>query len=168
MPVTTGVLIGDSVGLGKTWIGKKLLEDYAYHLRQKALVICPASLRQMWTGELQDATISAAVLSQEELGQADFEPGSVGDADIILIDESHNFRNRTTQRYENLERIISANGHRGRDGSRKKLILLTATPINNNIFDLYNQLTLVTGGDRSYFLRRRHRRPVPLFPERPP
>ena len=36
-----GVLIGDSVGLGKTWIGKKLLEDYAYHLRQKALVICP-------------------------------------------------------------------------------------------------------------------------------
>ena len=44
-----GVLVGDSVGLGKTWIGKKLLEDYAYHLRQKALIICPASLRQMWT-----------------------------------------------------------------------------------------------------------------------
>ena len=146
-----GVLIGDSVGLGKTWIGKKLLEDYAYHLRQKALVICPASLRQMWAGELLDATISATVLSQEELGQADFELGSVGDADVILIDESHNFRNRTTQRYENLERIISANGHRGRDSSRKKLILLTATPINNNIFDLYNQLTLITGGDRSYF-----------------
>ncbi len=44
-----GVMIGDSVGLGKTWIGKKLLEDFAYHLRQKALVICPASLREMWT-----------------------------------------------------------------------------------------------------------------------
>ena len=44
-----GVLIGDSVGLGKTWIGKKLLEDHAYHMRQKALVVCPASLRQMWT-----------------------------------------------------------------------------------------------------------------------
>ena len=146
-----GVLIGDSVGLGKTWIGKKLLEDYAYHLRQKALVICPASLRQMWTGELRDATISATILSQEELGQAEFEPGSVGDADVILIDESHNFRNRTTQRYENLERIISAHGHRGRDGSRKRVILLTATPINNTIFDLYNQLTLITGGDRSYF-----------------
>ena len=53
-----GVLIGDSVGLGKTWIGKKLLEDYAYHLRQKALVICPASLRQMWTDELREATIA--------------------------------------------------------------------------------------------------------------
>ena len=146
-----GVLIGDSVGLGKTWIGKKLLEDHAYHLRQKALVICPASLRQMWTGELRDATIAGTILSQEELGQAGFNPGPAGDADVILIDESHNFRNRTTQRYENLERIISANGRQGRDGSRKKLIMLTATPINNNIFDLYNQITLITGGDRSYF-----------------
>ena len=146
-----GVLIGDSVGLGKTWIGKKLLEDYAYHLRQKALVICPASLRQMWTDELREATIAGAIVSQEELGQVGFDLTSVGDADVILIDESHNFRNRTTQRYESLERIISANGHRGREGSRKKLILLTATPINNNIFDLYNQLTLITGGDRSYF-----------------
>ena len=146
-----GVLIGDSVGLGKTWIGKKLLEDYAYHLRQKALVICPASLRQMWTSELQDVTIAANIISQERMGQADFEPGSVGDADVILIDESHNFRTRTTQRYENVERIISANGGRGRDGARKKLIMLTATPINNNIFDLYNQIALITRGDRSYF-----------------
>lgn len=146
-----GVLIGDSVGLGKTWIGKKLLEDYAYHLRQKALVVCPASLRRMWTDELRDATIAGTVVSQEELGRAEFDITPVRDADVILIDESHNFRNRTTQRYENLERIIGANGRRGQDGSRKKLILLTATPVNNNIFDLYNQLTLITGGDRSYF-----------------
>ena len=146
-----GVLIGDSVGLGKTWIGKKLLEDYAYHLRLKAFVVCPASLRQMWTAELQDATIPGAVVSQEELGQADYDSHAVGDADVILIDESHNFRNRSTQRYENLERVISANAGRGRDGSRKRLILLTATPINNNIFDLYNQITLITRGDRGYF-----------------
>ena len=146
-----GVLIGDSVGLGKTWIGKKLLEDYAYHLRQKTLVICPASLRQMWTDELQDATISAAIISQEELGQADFDTHRNADAQVVLIDESHNFRNRSTQRYENLERILSTNGSNGRVGARKKLIMLTATPINNNIFDLYNQITLFTGGDRSYF-----------------
>ena len=146
-----GVLIGDSVGLGKTWIGKKLLEDYAYHLRQKALVVCPASLRKMWTDELASATISATILSQEELGQADFDSASYGDADIILVDESHNFRNRSTQRYENMESVISAHGGRGRQGSRKKIILVTATPINNNIFDLYNQITLFTGGDRSYF-----------------
>ena len=52
-----GVLIADSVGLGKTWIGKKLLEDFAYHRRQKAVVVCPASLREMWqrgTGHRHD------------------------------------------------------------------------------------------------------------------
>ena len=146
-----GVLIGDSVGLGKTWIGKKLLEDYAYHLRQKALVICPASLRQMWINELQDATISAAIISQEALGQADFDTQHNADADVVLIDESHNFRNSNTQRYENLERILSGNGRRSKDLGRKKLIMLTATPINNNIFDLYNQINLFTGGDLSYF-----------------
>ena len=146
-----GVLIGDSVGLGKTWIGKKLLEDYAYHMRQKALVVCPASLRQMWINELQNATIAGVVVSQEELGQSGFDPDKEGDADVILIDESHNFRTRTTNRYETLERIIGANGGKGRAGNQKKLILLTATPINNTIFDLYNQITLITRGDRSYF-----------------
>ena len=95
--------------------------------------------------------IAGAIVSQEELGQVGFDWGPFYDADVILIDESHNFRNRTTQRYENIERIISANGRRGKDGGRKKLILLTATPVNNNIFDLYNQLVLITGGDRSYF-----------------
>jgi SNF2 family DNA or RNA helicase len=54
-----GVIVADSVGLGKTWIGKKLLEDAAYHLRQKALVICPAALRPMWENELRSAAVSA-------------------------------------------------------------------------------------------------------------
>ncbi|MEK7993953.1 MAG: helicase-related protein [Planctomycetota bacterium] len=146
-----GILIGDSVGLGKTWIGKKLLEDYAYHQRQKALVVSPASLREMWTRELREATIPATVVSQEELGQGDFAPAAYGDADVLLIDESHNFRNRANQRYDNIERVISMNGSRGRAGVRKKVILLTATPINNDIFDLYNQISLITRGDRTYF-----------------
>src|SRR3989338_8360765 len=54
-----GVMVADSVGLGKTWIGKKLLEDFAYHMRQKALVVCPASLRDMWQRELSEANIAA-------------------------------------------------------------------------------------------------------------
>ena len=112
-------MIGDSVGLGKTWIGKKLLEDSAYHLRQKALVICPASLREMWTNELQEASISTIILSQEELGQADFDVSSDGDVDVVIIDESHNFRNHSAQRYENLERLIAQNGGKGREGARK-------------------------------------------------
>ena len=146
-----GVMIADSVGLGKTWIGKKLLEDTAYHRRQKALVVCPASLREMWRRELQEATIPAEIVSQEMLGRDTFEDRAYRDVDVILIDESHNFRNHTTNRYDNLERLIGANGGRGRDGERKKLILLTATPISNTIFDLYNQLMLFTQGDRAYF-----------------
>ena len=146
-----GVLVADSVGLGKTWIGKKLLEDTAYHRRQKALVICPASLREMWRAELREAAIPAQIVSQEMMGREEFEIRPYRDADVILIDESHNFRNHRTNRYENLERLIGANGGRGRDGARKKIILLTATPINNTIFDLYNQIMLFAQGDRTYF-----------------
>ena len=138
-----GVIVADSVGLGKTWIGKKLLEDYAYHLRQKALVICPASLRPMWENELRGAAISAYVITQERLAVDDFDAREVADVDVILVDEGHNFRNKRAKRYLQLENILAANSRRGRDGGRKKLILLTATPINNNIFDLYNQINRV-------------------------
>src|SRR6266536_523283 len=147
-----GVMIADSVGLGKTWIGKKLLEDYAYHQRYKAIVICPAALQKMWRDELLSAGIAAHIITQEALGRDEFDSSDIQDADIVLVDESHNFRNRNAQRYENLERILAANNRRGKvSGERKKLILLTATPINNNVFDLYNQVNLFTGGDRSYF-----------------
>lgn len=148
-----GVMVGDSVGMGKTRIGTRLLEDYAYHQRMQALVVCPASLRDMWQRVLKDATIAAQIVSQEELGQNEgkIDLADAGNADVILVDESHNFRNRATQRYANLERIISANRGCGRSGGRKKVILLTATPINNDVFDLYNQLVLITRNDRAYF-----------------
>jgi len=146
-----GVLIGDSTGLGKTWIGKRLLEDYAYHMRQKALVVCPASLRDMWTNELKKATISATVLSQEELGREEFDVMPHLDSDIVLVDESHNFRNPGSQRYLNLDRILTANAGRGKAGQRKRIILMSATPVNNDLFDLYNQLNLIAMNDRTHF-----------------
>ncbi|MBI3304429.1 MAG: helicase [Deltaproteobacteria bacterium] len=105
----------------------------------------------MWERELANVTISAAVLSQEELGREEFDPSPWADVDVVLIDESHNFRNRNAQRYANMETLLGANGGRGGDGGRKKVILLTATPINNNLFDLYSQCCLITRGDRSYF-----------------
>lgn len=146
-----GVMIADSVGLGKTWIGKKLLEDFAYHMRQKALVVCPAALREMWQTELRGASIAAAVLSQEELGREEFHWRPWADADLILVDESHNFRNPNAQRFEALSSIVSANGGRGVAGVRKKVVLLTATPVSNTVFDLYNQLSLITQNDRTFF-----------------
>lgn len=146
-----GVLIADSVGLGKTWIGKKLLEDFAYHRRQKAVVVCPASLREMWRRELASATIAAAVVGMEELGREGFDPRAIGDADVILVDESHNFRNNKSNRYLTLDEAIQRGGGRGRDGQRKKLILLSATPINNDLFDLASQVGLFTQGEADYF-----------------
>jgi superfamily II DNA/RNA helicase len=147
-----GVMIADSVGLGKTWIGKKLLEDYAYHRRYKAVVICPAALQKMWSEELLRASIPVRIVTQEILGREEFDVSEIHDVDVVMVDESHNFRNRNAQRYENLERLLIANNRRGvSSGERKKLILLTATPINNNVFDLYNQINLFTGGDRAYF-----------------
>ena len=146
-----GVIVADSVGLGKTWIGKKLLEDYAYHLRQKALVICPAALKPMWERELRSATIAATIVTQERLGGGELDWHAVSDVDVILVDEAHNFRNKRAKRYLQLEEVLASNGRRGRSGNRKKVILLTATPINNNIFDLYNQINLFTGNDRTYF-----------------
>ena len=119
-------------GPGQDLIGKKLLEDYAYHQREKALVICPASLRQMWQAELQEATIPAQVLSQERLGQEQFALRGLEDADVILIDEAHNFRNRHTNRYLNLETLLAANGRRGRSGGPKGHPA-TATPIITTI-----------------------------------
>jgi len=147
-----GVMVADSVGLGKTWIGKKLLEDFAYHQRMKAIVVCPASLRANWEKELGSATIAAKVLSHEELGRPSFDPRDWADVDVVLIDESHNFRNPNAQRYASLERLLAGNGRRGRSGERKRVILLTATPINNDLLDLYHQLALITLGDKSHFL----------------
>ena len=146
-----GVLIADSVGLGKTWIGKKLLEDFAYHRRQKAVVVCPASLRAMWRTELASATIAAEVVGMEELGREGFDLRRIGDADCILVDESHNFRNDKANRYLALDEAIQLNGGRGRDGERKKVILLSATPINNDLYDLAHQVGLFTQGEADYF-----------------
>jgi hypothetical protein len=146
-----GVLIADSVGLGKTWIGKKLLEDFAYHRRQKAVIVCPASLREMWTKELASATIAGQIVGTEELGRDTFDPSPYADADVILIDESHNFRNDKANRYLALDTMIQLGGGRGRDGQHKKVILLSATPINNDLYDLANQVRLFTQSRPDYF-----------------
>ncbi len=145
-----GVMVADSVGLGKTWIGKKLLEDYAYHLRYKALVICPAALQKMWNEELLSAGIAARIVTQEILGREEYDVHDVMDADVVLVDESHNFRNRNAQRYDNLERILAGNRRRGGiSNERKKLILQRLRPI---------QPGQPLHGGRSELLRRRWHR----------
>jgi superfamily II DNA or RNA helicase len=105
----------------------------------------------LWTRELAGATIAAQVIGMEELGRQNFEAHAYADADVILIDESHNFRNDKANRYLALDMLIQLNGGRGRDGEPKKVILLSATPINNDLYDLANQIRLFTQGRPDYF-----------------
>jgi hypothetical protein len=105
----------------------------------------------MWERELASATIAAQIVGMEELGRQSFEAHKYGDADVLLIDESHNFRNDKANRYLALDTLIQWGGGRGRDGEPKKVILLSATPINNDLYDLANQIKLFTQGRPDYF-----------------
>ncbi len=146
-----GVIVSDAVGLGKTYIGMGLLEHYVLGQRRKGhipkgLVICPAQLRDLvWLPKLDEYGIKADVISQESLSRETFDWRTYNDYDVILVDESHNFRNPGTGRYGALMRLLAT----GKAG--KRVILMTATPINNAIWDLYHQLTLITGGRDAFF-----------------
>ena len=141
------MILADSVGLGKTYLALKLLDDYAYKLRQKALLICPAQLKEvLWEPELRRASIRADIESTEFVSRDSFS-GRIedyADYDLLVIDESHNFRNAKTSRWENIFKLLTT-------GKPKKLILLTATPVNNSIFDLYNQLRLIVRDNDIFF-----------------
>ncbi|HEX9035363.1 MAG TPA: helicase-related protein [Ktedonobacterales bacterium] len=145
-----GVLIADAVGLGKTYIGLSLLEHELVHKRKRGhvprgLIICPAQLKELvWVPRLAEIGIHAKILSQEEIGRAPFDWKRYRDMDVILVDESHNFRNPATNRYSALMKIISG-------GRRKRVNLMTATPVNNSLYDLYTQLSLLTRGDDRYY-----------------
>lgn len=143
-----GVLIADSVGLGKTFLALRLLEDYAYKERQTALVVCPASIADtVWRPLLQRFAIPHEIVSMEKVSQMDFPVEDYAKRfQIVVVDESHNFRNPDTNRWENLFYLIT------RGEKDKKVILLTATPVNNTVFDLYHQLRFITRDEPRFFL----------------
>ena len=127
-----GVLIADSVGLGKTFIALALIER-AIARGQKALIVVPAALRRMWRTELLKLDRSAqlfCLISHTQLARSC--PVLPGTGKLVVVDEAHAFRNPTTLRYRSLRRAC-------RDS---QVVLLTATPVNNSLADLYFQLRL--------------------------
>ena len=121
-----GVFLADVVGLGKTFITAQLLQQ----LKGRILIICPPVLKTYWEESLHDFRVPARV---ESLGKLDRVIGYGLDRfDYIVVDEAHRFRNETTQAYADLLDIC-----RG-----KKVILVTATPLNNGIDDIFAQLKL--------------------------
>ena len=169
-----GVLLCDSVGLGKTYEGLGILREFANRRNDdpqrpssstRALIVCPAQLQDNWNADrLVEWGITATTVTMESLPSlADIEEESSevqqlqlydllkryqDNYDIILVDESHNFRNPRTKRYKALMEII-------RGGKPdKRIILMTATPINNSVWDLYYQLMLITRGDDTWYAGR--------------
>jgi len=144
-------IVADAVGLGKTYIGLRLLDHYLLKDRRpgyvpRAVVVCPAQLRELvWLKKLDEYGIKADVVSQEEISRQNFDVKRFSKYDLVLVDESHNFRNSATNRYRNLQKLI------GSGKRNKRMVLLTATPINNNLYDLYHQILLLTRNNETYY-----------------
>ena len=144
-----GVLIADEVGLGKTFLAGELIREATMDRRQRVLVITPATLRDgPWRAFKDQHMLPMELISYEEL-MADqrLNPdhatqfklrAGVNEYAMVVIDEAHNLRNPATQRAEALRRLLAGS-------PPKQLVLLTATPVNNSLWDLYHQL--------GYFLR---------------
>lgn len=144
-----GVLVADEVGLGKTFLAGEVIYRTANVNRQRVLIVAPAALKSsMWEPFLQAHDFSrwVKVYSYEEVrnrldsgkGPIDAFLQEIEDYSLIVIDEAHNLRNSSAQRSGAVDRVITA-------GRPKRVVLLTATPVNNSLNDLE---TLV-----KYFIR---------------
>jgi hypothetical protein len=135
-----GVMIADGVGLGKTYTAGEIIRDYRER-RQRVLLVCPASLRDTtWKRFLNDHQLLVECLSYEELandqqlgGEQCHLKNALDDYALVVVDEAHNYRNPDTPtRAAVLRRLLA--------GKRRDLVLLTATPVNNSLWDLYHLL----------------------------
>lgn len=157
-----GAILADSVGLGKTFSALAVIKYFELQ-RKRVLVLAPKRLRDNWTlyatpdvrNILADDYFNYTVLNHTDLSRYKGMSGEVkldtflwSDFDLIVIDESHNFRNNDTSvnrdtksRYQRLmEDIIKA-------GRKTRVLMLSATPINNRMADLKNQIGFMTEGD---------------------
>lgn len=160
-----GCIIADSVGLGKTFEALAIIK---YHeLRNdRVLVLAPKRLRDNWTlykandkrNILAADRFNYDVLNHTDLsrdggvsGDIDLSHVNWGNYDLVVIDESHNFRNKATHkgkesRYDRLMRRII------REGVKTRVLMLSATPVNNRLADLRNQIAFATEGDDAALL----------------
>lgn len=144
-----GVLIADEVGLGKTFLAGELIREAVQDRRQRVLVITPATLRDgPWRAFIHEHMLAVELVSYEELmadGRLNPEHkdaiklrADINEYAMVVIDEAHNLRNPGTQRAHALRQLLAGS-------PPKELVMLTATPVNNSLWDLYHLL--------GYFLR---------------
>lgn len=161
-----GCILADSVGLGKTFTALSVIKYYESR-NKNVLVLCPKKLENNWNtyrnnyrdNPLAKDRLRYDVLFHTDLsrdrGQSngiDLEHINWGNYDLVVIDESHNFRNggnATTDRDGNIRenRYARLMNRVMRAGVKTKVLMLSATPVNNRFADLQNQLALAYEGD---------------------
>jgi superfamily II DNA or RNA helicase len=137
-----GVLISDVVGLGKTLMATAVARIFEDDHDLETLVICPKNLILMWEDYRGQYRLRARVLS---ISRAIAELPKLRRYRLVLIDESHNLRNREGKRYRAIQEYIREN--------ESKVILLSATPYNKTYIDLSNQLRLFVPEDADVGIR---------------
>lgn len=159
-----GCIIADSVGLGKTYEALAVMKYFELK-NERVLVLCPKKLRDNWTvyrsnsllNPFVDDRFRYDVVSHTDLSREMGYSGDInlatlnwGNYDLIVIDESHNFRNNTPGKKDEEGNIIRKSRYQRlmddiiKTGVRTKVLLLSATPVNNNLKDLRNQLYFLT------------------------
>jgi superfamily II DNA or RNA helicase len=133
-----GVIIGDVVGLGKTLMATTLARIMQDDYNLETLIICPRNLVNMWEMYLQEYGIVGRVCS---LSNVLNELTNLRRYRLVIIDESHNLRNREGKRYKVIKEYIEKN--------ESKCVLLTATPYNKTFLDISAQLRLFLSDDAS-------------------
>lgn len=137
-----GVLIGDVVGLGKTLMATALARIFEDDYDLETLIICPKNLVKMWEGYRDQFRLRARVLSSSLVLR---ELANLKRYRIVVIDESHNLRNREGKTYRAIQDYIQKN--------ESKVILLSATPYNKTYLDLSNQIRLFLPEDKELPIR---------------
>ncbi len=142
-----GCFVADVVGLGKSYIAAAIVKHFERVYHARPLIVCPASLVEMWEHYNEVYHLNARVLSlgllREEGGGGNLllDEERYRDRDFVLVDESHNFRNPDTQRYRVLQAFLQ--------NSDRRCVLVTATPRNKSAMDIYHQIRLFHAGDRT-------------------
>lgn len=168
-----GCIVADSVGLGKTWTALAVVKFFELR-NERVLVLCPKKLEANWTRYTSWAAqrnnpfdrdrFNYAVRAHTDLSRYDGRAGAVdladfkwGTFDLVVIDESHNFRNEGRDRTDEAGKIVRRSRYNRlleeviKDGARTKLLMLSATPVNTSLRDLRNQIYLITEKRRDAF-----------------
>src|SRR5882762_1959548 len=166
-----GCILADSVGLGKTYEALAVVKYFELK-NERVLVLCPKKLRENWTIYTANSLLNPFitdrfrfdVLSHTDLsrergysGQINLETLNWGNYDLVVIDESHNFRNNAPGKRDEAGNLIRKSRYQRlmddivKSGVRTKVLLLSATPVNNDLKDLRNQVYFLTEGNDQAF-----------------